>query len=133
MASSAVLLTIVALGAAAGVAMRSEPELSPPRVVHRDPPGPAQIELAEAAQVEPAEAAQVEPADVDSPVAASAVSEPVALFGVDLAHAISVACGDTSDSDAFAPESVVCELAAQAAKRIPKAHSEFVSLLVPSG
>jgi len=118
MASSAVLLTVIAVGAAASVGLHSEPEQAAPmRVVHRGPPGPAQIELAEAG----------------STASAKAVPQPVALFGVDVARAISVACGDSGDSETFTPEGVVCALAAQTLRRVPKVHSEYVSLLLPSG
>ena len=118
-ASAAVLLAIVALGATAGVAVRSEPEdVSPPRVFHRDPPGPAQIELAEAGL------------PVSPPATAP---DPAGLFGVDVASSISVACGGPGSPAPFTPESVVCELAAHAVKHIPNVQSELVTLLLPSG
>lgn len=89
-ASSAVLLTVVAVGAAAGVTVRPESEFVPPiSAVHREPPGPAQIELAEAA---PTAAA---------PLPAPPPQQDVALFGVDVASAISNACGEASTADAF--------------------------------
>ena len=97
-ASSAMVLTIVAVGAAAGVSVRSDSEYVPPmRVVHREPPGPAQIELAESAR-----------ASVRAPAPAPAPSE-VALLGVDVASSTSDPCGDRSTSRTFTPVNVVCE------------------------
>jgi hypothetical protein len=120
MASSAVLMTVVAMGAAAGIVVDSGSEdIVRTRVVHRGPPGPAQIELAEAGTL---------------PVADVAPEPPVpALFGVDAATAVSVACGSTTTRPSFTPESVVCELADQAMERIPKVEADYLALLLPTG
>lgn len=114
-ASSAMVLTIVALGATAGVSVRSDSEYVPPmRVVHREPPGPAQIELAESAR-----------ASVRAPAPGPAPSE-VALLGVDVASSTSDPCGDRSTSSAFTPVDVVCEFAS----RSIRPRSEFAQLLL---
>jgi hypothetical protein len=118
MASSAVLMTVVAMGAAAGIVVDSGSEdIVRTRVVHRGPPGPAQIELAEAETL---------------PVADVATG-PLALFGVDAATAVSVACGSTTTRPSFTPERVVCELADQAMERIPKVDADYLALLLPTG
>ena len=118
MASSAVLLTVVAVGGAAGIALDSGSEdIVQTRVVHRGPPGPAQIELAEA----------------EASPAVNAAPESLSLFGVDAATAISVACESTKPPASFTPESVMCELATQAAKRITKVDADYMALLLPSG
>lgn len=118
-ASSAVLLTVVAVGAAAGVAVRPNSEFVPPiSTVHREAPGPAQIELVEAA------AAGV------SQLAAPAPPQEVTPFGVDVSSAISAACGEAKTADMLIAEAVVCDLIPQALQRIPTEASAFVPLFL---
>jgi hypothetical protein len=73
-------------------------------------------------------------AEAGMPASAKAAApEPAGLFGVDMASAISVACGGASSPAPFTPESVLCELAAHAVKHIPNVQSEYLTLLLPSG
>jgi hypothetical protein len=96
-ASSALVLTMVAVGAAAGVSIRSDGEYVPPlSAVHRDPPGPAQIELVDAAT------ASV-PGRAPAPVPPA-----IPLLGVDVASAISDPCGDGATSGTLVSVNVVC-------------------------
>ncbi len=120
-ASSAVLLAVVAVGAAAGVAVRPEGDFVPPlAAVHRQPPGPAQIELAEAAAP-----------SVVSEVAEAAPKQGISLFGVDVASAVSGACSETmTTADVLVPDAVVCELMSQALKYIPDEATDLVPLLL---
>ena len=120
MASSAVLLAVLAVGAAAGFAVHPDSEVVPPRrVVPREPPGPAQIELAENAAV-----------SVAAPAPAPAPPEELALFAVGAASAISDACSDAAGAQTFTPEAMVCALMSQAVKHIPEVGADFVPLLL---
>jgi len=119
MASPALLLTIVALGAAAGLTVDTESEhryLAPKLVTHRGPPGPAQIELDES--VAPAKTAPDEPA--------------VALFGVGVEKAISSLCENALATEVTDLENVACAISAQALKPVPKG-SDYLSLLLATG
>lgn len=116
-ATSAVVLTIVAVGAAAGVSVRSDGEYVPPlRVVHRDPPGPAQIELAEAAT-----------ASVPGQAPAPAPPE-IPLLDVDVAGAISHPCGEGATSGTLVAADVVCEFVSQTIQH----QTDFARLLLGS-
>jgi hypothetical protein len=108
-ATTTVLMTIVALGAAADIAMEPEHRYAPPaQVTHRGPPGPAQIELAES---EPLPTASVVPKPDE---------QALALLGMDAPKAISSSCDADSGDEALGPEILVCGLAG----------SEYLSLLL---
>lgn len=118
-ATTTVLVTIVALGAAADLAMGPEHRYVPPgQVTHRGPPGPAQVEMAESAPL-------------STPSAVPATAEPaLAILGVDASKAISSLCEGAPSAEAFGPEILVCELASKAVNPIPKTGSEYLSLLL---
>ena len=120
MASPAVLMAIVALGAAVGLAAKPETGYgAQARVTHRGPPGAAQIELAESAPLS------------TTPTVNAAPDEPaLALLGVGISKAVSSLCDSALAAEAANPENVVCELSSPALKRTPDAGTDYLSLLL---
>ena len=116
MASSTVVMTIIALGAGVGVAVEPEGGYVPPqRLTHRGPPGPAQIELAQSAPSTP----RTGSGPKESPPLVMSVSETS-----------SSPCDGASTTETVGPETLACALSSLTLQPIARTGAENL-LLAP--
>lgn len=115
--STALIASVVAVGATVGSLVVSEDPVDPMPVFHRDLPGPAQIELTDINTVSA------------SPHVAEDAPPAFALFGVDLTTAVSDTCADATTPGAHQiPDDIVCAFTNSVMKTAASANDRFGEL-----